>query len=485
MRFISWNSIGTKLLLIVSGLLGFALLLIAGIAITLGKNINEFRFQNKVKDSLKIASSSLAQPIWTFNEAATLNLAQSFMDSDDPTLCELIVKNRDGFVTVNVRRTPLCKGKLENYSTTMNFEGNELGTIEFRASKNYYESQANSLIALFVFMLLACLLTCGILLFKLLKDNLEVPLQELIKAIKSVQQADYALRMGPQSSRELQLISDAFNESVKAISYRDVELRNYAQNLEKLVEARTQELDEQKMKTIAAGRLAAMGELAAGVSHEINNPLMVIAGKVSVLKRKLSQHQDFNSIWEEDLGKIAVMVARISAIVKSLMAVAGDANGSKAQEFETADIINEMNALVFNRFKEYNVELRKKIPKSSCLALGIKAELSQVLLNLLNNALDAVKNLPEKWIEINLTSTDDKIILQVIDSGSGIPDDLVVKMFNPFFTTKKVGEGTGLGLSLASGYMRNQNGSLNYKLEFGHTCFELQFPKAKHKQQAA
>jgi C4-dicarboxylate-specific signal transduction histidine kinase len=288
-----------------------------------------------------------------------------------------------------------------------------------------------------------------------------------------------------QSSLELQEISNAFNESVQAIANRDEELRNYAQNLEQLVEARTVELDEQKLKTIAAGRLAAMGELAAGVSHEINNPLMVIAGKVSVLKRKLSQHPELKFIWEEDLEKIATMGTRMSSIVKSLMGVAGDSRGSKPQEFETAEIINEMNDLVFNRFKDYDIELRKKVPAGSCLALGVKTEISQVLLNLLNNALDAVKNLPEKWIEINLTSTEDKIILQVIDSGRGIPEELAAKIFNPFFTTKKIGDGTGLGLSLATGYMKNQNGSLNYKLEFGHTCFEIQFPKAKKKIRAA
>ena len=108
----------------------------------------------------------------------------------------------------------------------------------------------------------------------------------------------------------------------------------------------------------------------------------------------------------------------------------------------------------------------------SCDPLAIE----QVLINLLNNAIDAVESLPEKWVELQCFNQKNEVILRIIDSGSGIPKEVADKLFDPFFTTKPAGIGPGLGLSISIGIIKDHGGTLTLVSEHPHTCFELRLP---------
>ena len=105
-------------------------------------------------------------------------------------------------------------------------------------------------------------------------------------------------------------------------------------------------------------------------------------------------------------------------------------------------------------------------------------EIEQVLVNLINNGIDAVKNLPEKWVRVTIFEDPTQVILQISDSGSGIPEKIRHRLFDPFFTTKGVGEGTGLGLSIAKGILDEHHATISVLAEAPHTCFEIRFPLA-------
>ncbi|MEK6579858.1 MAG: HAMP domain-containing sensor histidine kinase, partial [Bdellovibrionota bacterium] len=108
---------------------------------------------------------------------------------------------------------------------------------------------------------------------------------------------------------------------------------------------------------------------------------------------------------------------------------------------------------------------------------GRQTQLSQVLLNLFNNAYDAVQTLTDKWIKIKVADTDQWVEIWVTDSGPGISSEVVSKMFQPFFTTKGVGKGTGLGLSISKKIIETHGGTLNVEMESPNTCFRITLPK--------
>ena len=109
--------------------------------------------------------------------------------------------------------------------------------------------------------------------------------------------------------------------------------------------------------------------------------------------------------------------------------------------------------------------------------LGRETQLGQIIVNLINNAFDAVKDLPSPWISIQLKEDLSKVILEVKDSGPGVPHDIVSKIFDPFFTTKDVGKGTGLGLSLCRSFAEQHGGTLVFDHSDQVSCFRLEIPK--------
>ena len=112
-------------------------------------------------------------------------------------------------------------------------------------------------------------------------------------------------------------------------------------------------------------------------------------------------------------------------------------------------------------------------------------QIAQVLVNLINNSRDAVSNLNEKWIKVEVDKTDDNIIIAITDSGPGIPASVRAKMFNPFFTTKEVGVGTGLGLSISAGIIKSHNGQLRLASKSKNTRFEVVLPIVQVAQKAS
>lgn len=234
-------------------------------------------------------------------------------------------------------------------------------------------------------------------------------------------------------------------------------------------------------KIADTAKLAALGEMAAGVAHEINNPLAIILGKAGQISRKLEQGQLTNEITAKHLKTIEDTAERIARIIKALKTYSRDAEKDPFEFSKVSDIVNDTLELCYERFKKRGVEI--KLSMESDLEINSRpTQISQVLMNLLTNAFDATINLNEKWIEIKCSKNNDLVEIFVTDSGIGIKKEIVDKIMNPFFTTKELGKGTGLGLSISSGIIKSHGGQLDYIDSMINTTFKITLPAYKTPQ---
>lgn len=229
-------------------------------------------------------------------------------------------------------------------------------------------------------------------------------------------------------------------------------------------------LEIEKSKSIHAAKLASLGEIAAGIAHEINNPLGIISGNLAIIKR---DHSDLSS-FEEKCAKIEKAISRITKIVTGLRKFART-TGSADQKPESIEtIIREALPLIEIKSKQTATPVQTNL-RSSSLILCDLVEIEQVIINLINNAIDAVKKDESRWVRVELFDSDGEVVLQVIDSGPGIASEVESKIFQPFYTTKPVGEGTGLGLSIAKGILDDHKAKFFINHSFLNTCFEIRF----------
>ena len=236
-------------------------------------------------------------------------------------------------------------------------------------------------------------------------------------------------------------------------------------------------LDEERVKAVHNSKLISLGELSAGIMHEINNPLSIIAASVQLLKKSHDVPVQFANKCEQ----IEKAMSRILKIVSGLKRFSRSTENDLHELLYLSDIIREVLIITEGKVKYNSVDLKLNVVSEGKI-VGDFVELEQVLINLINNAADAIKNLSEKWITLNLFNDGGEVVLQIIDSGNGVPKDLQEKIFNPFFTTKPKGEGTGLGLSISKSIIERHHGKLLINSNFKNTCFELRFKKAVYNE---
>lgn len=232
----------------------------------------------------------------------------------------------------------------------------------------------------------------------------------------------------------------------------------------------------QQAQMVTSARLSSLGEMAGGIAHEINNPLSVILGRANQLKRKLDTNVINHDELMDGLSNIEETCERIVKIIKGLRAFSRNAENDPLAPVDVEQVINDVIILISEKFKYNNVKLTFESHFKGS-ALGRSVQLGQVLMNLLSNAYDAIADLPEKWVKIELLEQNKYLVIKICDSGPGIPPEIYEKMFQPFFTTKEVGAGTGLGLPIAKGIIEDHGGSLSIDSKNKHTCFVIKLPK--------
>ncbi|WP_034732046.1 ATP-binding protein [Bacteriovorax sp. Seq25_V] len=242
----------------------------------------------------------------------------------------------------------------------------------------------------------------------------------------------------------------------------------------KLLDQANKEKKLQEAKALNAARLASLGEMAAGIAHEINNPLTIIKSGIYAVEKKIKrEHEnDLNFQGDVNFERINNGVNRISKIIKNMKKISRDGSHEEIASLKLKDALIDSFDYFHEKLRSLDIEFKvADIPEQYITVSEV--EFAQVLMNLLNNALDAINDNDEKWISIDFKSLDQFLEIRITDSGKGIDEATLDKIFAPFFTTKEIGKGTGLGLSISKESIEKMGGSLYYDSESANTTFVL------------
>ena len=237
------------------------------------------------------------------------------------------------------------------------------------------------------------------------------------------------------------------------------------------------DLEDRRKLAVQNAKLTSLGEMAGGIAHEINNPLMVISGRCNQLIKSLEIDEFDKARFKSSLEKINQTTDRIAKIVKSLKAFSRNNDQDPFVPVSVKEIADHTVEICKEKFRHSSVDLKfESIPdvKINCR----ESQVVQVLLNLLSNAHDAVEKIDGSWVKLVVLTTPEKVLIKVIDSGSGISETVAAKIMQPFFTTKEVGKGTGLGLSISKGIIEDHQGLIYLDNKSTNTCFVIEMPVA-------
>ncbi len=302
--------------------------------------------------------------------------------------------------------------------------------------------------------------------------------------------------------KETQILSLVANEITAGIQRKRLveEIREYADNLEKMVKVRTAQLREKDALLIQSGKLATLGEMATGIAHEINQPL----GGISLITQGLILAKNRNKLTEDmltqKLNSIVDQVERINKIIGHLRTFARQSDDTK-KEVDVKQPLLDVFKLIGEQLIKKNITVELELEENLPYILSDHNKLEQIFLNLIGNARDAISELEklgrklkkedevldwvkslDKKITIKIYTNDDEEIIEISDNGIGIPKPIIHKIFDPFFTTKEVGKGTGLGLSITYGIVKEFDGTIDVESkEMQGSKFTIKFPIYRRK----
>lgn len=315
---------------------------------------------------------------------------------------------------------------------------------------------------------IAVLLISGPL-FLLLAKSIFEPLEAMTKIMKRVEDGDLSARNGKVGATgEIGQVAAHLDSLLEQVQDRDRELRDWAALLNSRVDRRTSELrdantklEETTQQLVMSEKLAAIGEITAGVAHEINNPVAVIQGNVDVMRETLGSTTEKVAT---ELSLIDRQITRITAIVGKLLQFArpADFSGSNAvANLET--VLADCLVLVDHELSTKNILVQSNLEKTPEVRID-HGELQQVIINLIINATQAMDVNGVLTLSLQNKAQDGQIgaSLKLQDTGPGVATDRLGKVFDPFFTTKQ-GEGTGLGLSISQTIIQRAGGLISVR----------------------
>lgn len=378
-------------------------------------------------------------------------------------------------------------------STAVNW-GDQKFLVAIGAAKTSLTKSVNRF--RYILMTAFILLIFGIILFSYKFTNLIMqPVSNLVHAIKSSNEKGVPIEVTDSGRTEIGLLADNFNQMARQISTYQKDLENKITDLE----AANKEVKQTQSQLIQSEKLAGLGQLVAGVAHELNNPIGFIYSNISHLREysesllemvkelgkdnekfpDLRDKYDFDFI-SKDLSKLIDSCEDGAKRTREI--VVGLRNFSRASDteekrFSVTDCLDSTLDLLKSAIKKKNIQLEKTYDEFVPLLVGNPNQISQVMMNILTNAFFASPERGEVHVSVKHSESDQKIHVSIRDKGEGIAADHLDKIFDPFFTTKDVGIGTGLGLSISYGIVQSHGGDVRVESEVGKgTCFYLSFP---------
>jgi len=296
------------------------------------------------------------------------------------------------------------------------------------------------------------------------------PIHGMALAAQRIAQGDYSQAVDGGGDDELGYLARSFNTMTGELRLAHQALRESADELERKVEERTAELRRMQAQMIQSEKMVAIGKLAAGVAHEINNPLTGVLTNSSLMLEDLADDHP----WREDIQTIVNETLRCRKIVKGLLDFSRQTRPQRTL-LDLNQVVEDTLALVRNQTVFRNTRIVYELDPHLPTVLADADQMRQVVLNLVLNAAEAMVQGGELRLASSVDSAKQAVELRISDTGPGIPDEVRVRIFEPFFTTKKTG--TGLGLAVAYGIIQRHHGEIRIETSRGRgTTFIISVP---------
>jgi len=357
------------------------------------------------------------------------------------------------------------------YEPIKNLENQIIGILYVGMLEKPYIDIAHKVMITFTFM--ASMLVILLLVLLYFSTNRIIdPLLKIVEATQKIASGDLSHKVEVTSTDEIGYLAESFNKMTDDLDAANKKLLEWGKTLEKKVEERTKELREMQAHLIQSEKLASLGKLAAGVAHEINNPL---AG-ILIYSHLILEDIDKDNPYHDNLRKIVKETTRCKEIVKGLLEFA------RPKEPETSlvninDIVEKALSIMETKTLFQNITIKKKYFSSLPKITADSAQLQQVFINIIINAAEAMEGNGSLTIKTGIDRQSNTIHIHFRDTGPGIPEDVKNRLFEPFFTTKEVGKGTGLGLAISYSFIRKHKGTLDVQSKVGEgSTFIVKLP---------
>jgi two-component system, NtrC family, sensor kinase len=355
------------------------------------------------------------------------------------------------------------------YGPIRNHAGETVGMLAVALRESTYSSIRDRVIlSFFAIALLGFMVIIGITYYMI--RSITRPIGEMVAATRSITAGRFDQEVRSDSSGEIALLAESFNAMLKSLRLMRGDLEEWGRTLEQKVKQRTEELVAMQARVAQSERLASLGMLAAGVAHEVNNPL----GGVLALTALTLEDMKEDDPNRENLVEVIRQTERCRDIVRRLLEFSRQSKG----DIERADlnrILQDTLSLMTRQAQFFNIEVVTDLDPELPAVLADSSQFQQVFMNILMNAAQAMEE--RGTVRIATRAAQGAVEVSISDTGRGIPPGEVDRIFDPFFTTKESGQGTGLGLSIAYGIVTKHGGAISVRSEVGKgSTFIIRMP---------
>ncbi|MBN1223086.1 MAG: cache domain-containing protein [Candidatus Aminicenantes bacterium] len=346
------------------------------------------------------------------------------------------------------------------YEPIKNIQDEIIGILYVGVLERPYIDTTNKVMFTFVIIAALCVVVLLILLY-FSTSRITNPLQKMVVATQKIAKGDLSHTIEVKSQDEIGFLADSFNQMTADLKIANEKLIEWGKTLEKKVEERTDEIKKMQASLMQSEKLASLGKLAAGIAHEINNPL----GGILIYSSLLLEDVEKENPEYANLEKIVKETTRCKRIVKGLLEFARPKD-PEMSETDVNETLDSSLSLLKSQAIFQNVEIRKYYSSLPHI-IADKSQLQQVFINIILNAVDAMDGNGVLTLKSFPSDRGRFINIAIADTGHGIREEDKSRLFEPFFSTKEVGVGTGLGLSISYSIIHMHRGTIEVESELG------------------
>ena len=347
------------------------------------------------------------------------------------------------------------------YEPIKNINDEIIGILYVGMLERPYIDTTNRVIFGFAVIAIVCVVLLLVILYFSTTQIIN-PLQKMVVATQQIAKGDLTHKLNVRSTDEIGDLAQSFDKMTEELRLANHKLIEWGKTLEKKVEERTEEIRKMQSHLIQQEKLASLGKLAAGIAHEINNPL----GGILIYSHLLLEEKDKGSPEHDNLKKIVKETTRCKDIVKSLLQFARPRDPEMIQT-DVNEILENSLSIMERQALFQNIKLQKKYSSDLPKIVADSAQLQQVFMNIILNGAEAIDGDGKFTIKTSLAGDKKNINIEFTDTGHGINEKDKKRLFEPFFTTKEVGKGTGLGLAISYSIIQKHEGTIKVKSQVG------------------